>query len=65
VNRQQVIDLNDLEQKHSAKIAQMSAAISGEAGCALWTTQMRSAIRGGKPLGSPRIKESFESDYQS
>jgi hypothetical protein len=62
MHRRHVIDLNILAQSHSAEIARMLAGIDGAADCALWTAQMRSAIRGGKPLGDPRIKEPLESD---
>jgi hypothetical protein len=62
MRRFRVIDLNILAQSHSVEIAQMLAGIDGAADCALWTLEMRSAVRGGKPLGGPRIKEPFESD---
>lgn len=62
MDRRQVIDLNNLAQKHSAEIAGMLAGIDGETDCALWTSEMRSTVRGGKPNGLLRIEESFESD---
>jgi hypothetical protein len=62
MDRRQVIDLNNLAQNHSAEIARMLAGIDGKADCALWTSEMRSTVRGGKPIGIRWIEESLESD---
>jgi hypothetical protein len=52
-----VIDLNDLSISRSDEIARMMAAIEKSADASLWTAQMRTSVRGGKPLGGPRIED--------
>ncbi len=57
MKRSSVVDLSDLAKK-AEEISQLSAGISGES--ILWTAQMRSAVRGGKPLGGPRLEDSSD-----
>ena len=57
MKRSSVVDLSDLAKK-AEEISQLSAGISGES--ILWTAQMRTAVRGGKPLGGPRLEDSSD-----
>ena len=61
MDRPRVIDLNSLARRHWADLARMADGIRGEAGVLLWTSELRSAVRGGKPLGGPHIEDSPDS----
>jgi hypothetical protein len=62
MDRSRVVDLNSLARSHSADLARMTDGIRGEAGVLLWTSELRTAVRGGKPLGGPHIEDSPDSD---
>jgi hypothetical protein len=61
MERPQVIDLSALAKNHSDEIGSMIAGIEHPAR-GLWTSQMRASVRGGKPLGEPRIEDQPDSD---
>jgi hypothetical protein len=56
------INLNALAKNHSDEIGSMIAGIENPADSRLWTAQMRAAVRGGKPLGDPRIEDAPDSE---
>ena len=62
MERSRTIDLSALAKTHSDEIGSMLAGIENPAGSRLWTAQMRATLRGGKPLGDPRIEETPNSD---
>jgi len=51
MDRGKAISLNGLTRSHSDDINEMLAAIRGNSGSALWTAEMRAAVRGGKVMG--------------
>jgi hypothetical protein len=65
MERRMIIDLTKLAHEHSTEVSRILSGIVGETDCALWTSQMRSAVRGGKPLGGPRIEESADGPDQN
>ena len=60
MNRGKAISLSSLTRSHSDEIAQMLAAICGNAESPLWTAEMRAATRGGKPCTLRVDAESLE-----
>ena len=58
MDRERAISLNSLALSHSDDIDEMLAAIGGNPGITLWTSEMRAAVRGGKPLGTTIIDAS-------
>jgi len=56
------LDLREFEANRSDGVSQMLAGIKGDVDSILWTAQMRSSVRGGKPLGGPRIEDPPERD---
>jgi hypothetical protein len=51
------VDLTRIVTNRSAEVSDMIAAINGDPGRVLWTSEFRTAVRGGKPLVGPRIEE--------
>ena len=51
------IDLASIAADRSAEVSDLIAAINGDPRRALWTSEFRTAVRGGKPLVGPRIEE--------
>lgn len=50
------INLSELAKHHSDEIGSMIAGIEHPTDSRLWTAQMRATVRGGKPLGDPRLE---------
>jgi hypothetical protein len=61
MNRGKVISLNRLTRTHGDQIDKMAQGIRGDADGVLWTSKMRSSVRGGKPCGGNRT-DSIESE---
>ncbi len=62
MHRGKAISLNSLTRSHSEDINEMLAAIRGNSGSALWTAEMRAAVRGGKVMGTSLIEASTLSE---
>ena len=55
MDRGKAISLNSLTLSHGNEIDMMMAAIHGNPEAALWTAEMRAAVRGGKVMGTSLI----------
>jgi hypothetical protein len=55
------LSLSELMRTKGVEIDQLRSGIRGDADSVLWTSKMRSSVRGGKPWGGNRI-DSMESE---
>ncbi|HLI80457.1 MAG TPA: hypothetical protein VKV03_10770 [Candidatus Binataceae bacterium] len=58
-----ILNLREFVASRTDEVSQVVAGIKGRADSILWTAKMRPSVRGGKPLGGPRIDDqSSDSD---